>query len=38
MRNSPTDNYDSIALIGNSPFDIKFMHYLESSARRNKFK
>ena len=31
MRNSPTDNYDSIALIGNSPSDIKFMHYLFES-------
>lgn len=31
MRNSPTDNYENIALIGNSPYDIKFMHYLFES-------
>lgn len=31
MRNSPIDNYESIALIGNSPYDIKFMHYLLES-------
>lgn len=31
MRNSPTENYESIALIGNSPYDIKFMHYLLES-------
>ena len=31
MRNSPTDNYDNIALIGNSQYDIKFMHYLFES-------
>lgn len=31
MRNSPTDNYDKIALIGNSSYDIKFMHYLFES-------
>ena len=28
MRNSPTDNYDKIALIGNSSYDIKFMHLI----------
>lgn len=33
MRNFPTDNYESIALIGNSPYDIKFMHYLLESQR-----
>ena len=31
MRDFPTDNYESIALIGNSPYDIKFMHYLLES-------
>ena len=31
MRNSLTENYESIALIGNSPYDIKFMHYLLES-------
>ena len=31
MRYSSTDNYDNIALIGNNPYDIKFMHYLFES-------
>ena len=31
MRILPTDNYEKIALIGNSSYDIKFMHYLFES-------
>lgn len=31
MRNSPIDNYENIVLIGNNPYDIKFMHYLFES-------
>lgn len=31
MRNDPTDNYKTIALIGNSSYNIKFMHYLFES-------
>ena len=35
MRNFPTDNYETIALIGNSRHDIKFMHYLFESQGVN---
>ncbi len=28
MRSAPTDNYESIALLGNNVYDILFMNYL----------
>ena len=35
MRAYPTDNYENIAIIGNSSYDIKFMYYLFKSQGLN---